>query len=196
MSNKSSIKPMTTASTSSGTGNYDIYTDTKNTLPKNPPAYDYFNKESTVYAQIDHFKTLQHKSNSAATMPSTALPNSASASNAYQLHHQQPIGQPYQSTSPYQSQVQANLQLQCGSDTNYNTRISNNNSGSNGTLSNSNTLTFSSIQSPSSSNVFYNNATNTAQPQQSVATTTSKQYSREIVTIRTPLLCSQQESCV
>lgn len=188
---------MTTASTSSGTGNYDIYTDSKNTLPKNPPAYDYYSKEATVYAQIDHFKTLQHKSNSSSSVPPAMLPSSASASNAYQLHHQQQQQQqqPYQ-TSPYQSQGQPNLQLQYGGDTNYNMRINNNSSGSNGTLSNSNTLTFSSIQSPSSSNVFYNNSANSAQSQQSMATATSKQYSKEIVTIRTPLLCSQQESCV
>lgn len=151
------------------TGNYEIkYTDTKNTLPNKPPAYDYF-KEPTVYAQIDHFKTMQHKSHAAKQPVSPAtMTNSASASNAYQLHHQNAT----QASNPYyqQQQAQPHSQLQYGS----------------GTLSNSNTLTFSN-QSPSSQS---------QQSQLSLATNTSKQYSREIVTIRTPLLCSQQESCV
>lgn len=162
---KSANKQVTKASTSSATGNYDIYINTKYALTEKPPAYDYF-KEPTVYAQIDHFKTMQHKSNSS---------------------------------------------LQYSSDHTYNTRINNDCSGNesdvnsnactNGTLSNSNTLTFSSIQLPSSSNVFYNSNNQAQTPQQSLTATTtttatSKQYSREIVTIRTPLLFSQQESCV
>lgn len=175
------------AANNSGTGtNYDIYTDTKGTLPKKPPAYDYF-KEPTVYAQIDHFKTMQHKnSNSHASAQQqshiTTMPNSASASNAYQMHHSTNIvpsaSNATNQSNPYYQQQQQQIQspLQYGSGTALN------NSNINGTLSNSNTLTFSSIQSPS-------------QPPQSLSTT-SKQYSREIVTIRTPLLCSQQESCV
>lgn len=211
-----------TASTSSSgvtaTGNYDIkFTDGKNQLPNKPPAYDYF-KEPTVYAQIDHFKTMQHKSH---TPPSAAMsmPNSASASNAYQLHHQNLVAHPnsqYYQQQQQQQQAQPHSQLQYGSDSNYSMRnISNNgstgsgighplnNSGSNGTLSNSNTLTFSnqSIQSPSSSSTVYHSGNPAAQSQQQqqqmpLANNTSKQYSREIVTIRTPLLCSQQESCV
>lgn len=181
------------AANNSVTGtNYDIYTDTKATLPKKQPAYDYF-KEPTVYAQIDHFKTMQHKSSSHASAHQqphmTTMPSSASASNAYQMHHSTNIipttassaaigaaatAVAHQPNQYYQQQNQS--QLQYGSGTALN------NSNNNGTLSNSNTLTFSSIQSPS-------------QPPQSLSTT-SKQYSREIVTIRTPLLCSQQESCV
>lgn len=210
-----------TSSGASATGNYEIkYTDTKNTLPNKPPAYDYF-KEPTVYAQIDHFKTLQHKSMASKVMPSSSsssMTNSASASNAYQLHHQNATGTAttiHQSNQYYQQQAQPHPQLQYGSDSNYNMRNSNNsmasggsgvalnNSASNGTLSNSNTLTFSnqSIQSPSSTSTVYysgNQPQQTQQPPQPLATVanTSKQYSREIVTIRTPLLCSQQESCV
>ncbi|XP_031621517.1 synaptogenesis protein syg-2 [Contarinia nasturtii] len=195
---------------SSSTGNYDIkYTDTKNTLPNKPPAYDYF-KEPTVYAQIDHFKTMQHKSH--APSSSSMMINSASASNAYQLHHQNAT-QTHQSNQYYQQQAQPHPQLQYGSDCSYSMRNNSNNSmgsgsgaalnnsASNGTLSNSNTLTFSnqSIQSPSSSSTVYysgNQAQASQQSQHALTTNTSKQYSREIVTIRTPLLCSQQESCV
>lgn len=207
-----------TASTSSSgvtaTGNYDIkFADGKNQLPNKPPAYDYF-KEPTVYAQIDHFKTMQHKSHTPSSA-AVAMSNSASASNAYQMHHQNLVAHPnnqyYQQQQ--QQQAQPHSQLQYGSDSNYSMRnISNNgstgsgighplnNSGSNGTLSNSNTLTFSnqSIQSPSSSSTVYHSGNPAAQSQQQMPLTnnTSKQYSREIVTIRTPLLCSQQESCV
>lgn len=67
------------------TGNYEIkYTDTKNTLPNKPPAYDYF-KEPTVYAQIDHFKTLQHKTHSPSSSQTMSMSNSASA------HHANPV---------------------------------------------------------------------------------------------------------
>lgn len=200
------------------TGNYEIkYTDTKNTLPNKPPAYDYF-KEPTVYAQIDHFKTLQHKTHSPSSSMTMSMSNSASASNAYQLHHSNvphPNNQYHQQPPQMQLQQQAqpHSQLQYGSDNSYNMRNSSNNSmgsgsghalnnsGSNGTLSNSNTLTFSnqSIQSPSSSSTVYysgNPAQSQQQQQQALTNNTSKQYSREIVTIRTPLLCSQQESCV
>lgn len=194
------------ATVAPATGNYEIkYTDTKNTLSNKPPAYDYF-KEPTVYAQIDHFKTMQHKPHAAASSSSTSsMTNSASASNAYQMHNQNAT---QQSSQYYQQQAQPQSQLQYGSDSSYNMRNSNNsmgsgsgpalnNSGSNGTLSNSNTLTFSnqSIQSPSSSSTVYYSG-GAAQSQPAHATNTSKQYSREIVTIRTPLLCSQQESCV
>lgn len=175
------------AANNSGTGtNYDIYTDTKATLPKKPPAYDYF-KEPTVYAQIDHFKTMQHKSSSSHASAQqhahiATMPNSTSASSAYQMQHStnivpMPSNVPNQSIPYYQQQQPNQSQLQYGSGT-----ALNNSNIINGTLSNSNTLTFSSNQSPS-------------QPPQSLSTT-SKQYSREIVTIRTPLLCSQQESCV
>lgn len=185
-SNKSTSTATVIAPNNSGTKtNYDIYTDTKGTLPKKPPAYDYF-KEPTVYAQIDHFKTMQHKnsnSHASAQQPShiTTMPNSASASNAYQMHHHSTNLVPSASnaanqSNPYYQQQPNQSELQYGSGT----ALNHNNI--NGTLSNSNTLTFSSIQSP-------------LQPPQSLSTT-SKQYSREIVTIRTPLLCSQQESCV
>lgn len=219
ISTTTTTMPTMTSSGASATGNYEIkYTDTKNTLPNKPPAYDYF-KEPTVYAQIDHFKTLQHKSMASKATPSSSssMTNSASASNAYQLHHQNATGTAtaiHQSNQFYQQQAQPHPQLQYGSDSSYNMRNSNNsmasggsgvalnNSASNGTLSNSNTLTFSnqSIQSPSSSSTVYysGNQPQSQQPPQPLATVanTSKQYSREIVTIRTPLLCSQQESCV
>lgn len=207
------------AAATGNTSNYDIYTEvlgTKCTLPKKPPAYEYY-KEPTVYAQIDHFKTMQHKSHSGggAMAQQPTMSNSASASNAYQLHHH-----PTYQSNQYQQQLppaQQHTNLQYGSDATSTVahnaiRASNsgqfglNNSGSNGTLSNSNTLTFSAIQSPSSSTVFYhpnNNASvqtqsavSPASQQSAHTSTSSKQYSREIVTIRTPLLCSQQESCV
>lgn len=160
--NTSSSKSVTTTTTA----NYDTLGANSTTLPKKPPAYDYFN-EPTVYAQIDHFKTLP-----SATAPSTSMASSTSASkitsNAYQMSA--PTHQPqHVDNSPNVGQNS------CG--------------GSNGTLSNSNTLTFSSIQSPSSSTASY-------QTHNQYTTTSSKPFSREIVTIRTPLLYTQQESCV
>lgn len=123
----------------------------QNTLPKKPPAYDYFN-EPTVYAQIDHFKTMPIQSKMTNSSSNSNMPN---AVPAYQS----------QNTS---AQYQQQPSIESG-----------------GTLSNSNTLIISSTPSPLS----YQN-------HNQITTTSSKPFSREIVTIRTPLLYTQQESCV
>lgn len=123
-------------------------------MPKKPPAYDYFN-EPTVYAQIDHFKTMPIQSSQMTSSSSNPTMPVASAYQSQNASAQQ----------PYQQQPST----ECG-----------------GTLSNSNTLIISSTPSPLS----YQNHN------QHNTTTSSKPFSREIVTIRTPLLYTQQESCV
>lgn len=72
LTNPTTIPP-TTATTALAAG------DT-NSLPKKPPAYDYFD-EPTIYAQIDHYKT----SSSAATSPFPPLisPSSTISTSLY-----------------------------------------------------------------------------------------------------------------
>lgn len=184
------------ASTTAATGNFDIYTDTlgtNSTLPKKPPAYDYFN-EPTVYAQIDHFKTMP----TTVSIQSTSMTNSSSATTVtpantvgYQMQLL-PSQSAYHQQHDHAQAQQSNQHTDVGGQRSITCGGSNNGTGSgNGTLSNSNTITFSSIQSPSSS------STTSYQNNHNQHTTTSvKPFSREIVTIRTPLLYTQQESCV
>lgn len=98
-------------------------------LPRKPPAYDYFD-EPTIYAQIDHYKTL-------------------STATVQQLHQQQ-----QQSTII------------------------------NGAMSPTSYAATTTATSPASSSTV------------STSLYPSKTHSREIVTIRTPLIYTQQESCV
>lgn len=107
----------------------DASTVLTSTLPRKPPAYDYFD-EPTIYAQIDHYKSPTQGTNSAtgtasATATSSTTPASSSAA-----------------TSPFPTV----------------------------------------ISSPSSTI--------------STSLYPAKPFSREIVTIRTPLMYTQQESCV
>lgn len=164
------------------------------TLPVKPPAYDYFN-EPTVYAQIDHFKTMPNncgmQSTSSTSMLNCNNSNSVTTTTTmipsmtghHQMAHYMSNAVPIvnKTTSPHYDITDATNIERCG----------------NGTLSNSNTMTLSSIQSPTSSQTSYQNHNNQQQSQsQSLTASASKQFSKEIVTIRTPLLYSQQESCV
>lgn len=158
------------------------------TLPKKPPAYDYF-VEPTVYAQIDHFKTIARTEPTQSTStlltncnrPSTTITTMSPTKNPLTAHHptyQTHLVTSASATSPF-----------------YDVGDTASHDRSNGSLNNSNTMTLLSIQSPTTPSTSYqkqNNQSPTQQPQN----TTSKSFSREIVTIRTPLLYSQQESCV
>lgn len=183
------------AATGGPGGNFDIYSDKlgqNKTLPKKAPAYDYFN-EPTVYAQIDHFKTMP---SATATIPQSSISATPNCSNASSITKKSPSNvtvSAYQIPHSSHQSYQSHLMTDPGNGNGIG--ISQNATGNSSvaTLSNSNTLTFSSIQSPSSSTASYQNQPNQQQP---LTSTSSKPFSREIVTIRTPLLYTQQESCV
>lgn len=182
-----SSNPNNAAMVGGPNGNFDIFTDKlgqNKSLPKKPPAYDYFN-EPTVYAQIDHFKTMPSNVHHTASHSSIVGAIASSSSNspaAANCGHNAGVagigigGGITASSSTLTKKSPSNVTVSA-----YQMPHSLQ-------LSNSNTLTFSSIQSPTSSNASYQN--------QATSTTSTKPFSREIVTIRTPLLYTQQESCV
>lgn len=153
------------------------------TLPAKPPAYDYFN-EPTVYAQIDHLKSLPNCGAMQSTSPMMNCSSASATTIAPSMvaHHQ--INNFMSNTVPAVSSATS---------PHYDASDGASVGRGNGTLSNSNTMTLS----PTSSQTSYQNHNNQQQSQsQPHLANASKQFSREIVTIRTPLLYSQQESCV
>lgn len=147
------------------------------TMPKNPPAYDYFN-EPTVYAQIDHFKTLPmgNRGHPTVMSPSGAILTPSGYQNQMSIAHT--YAHPHQTLQLRQASPVDCMAMPMG----------------NGPVMVPAVTSTQLKQSPSSyqANVGHphgQHATVTA------ATATSP-FSREIVTVRTPLLYTQQESCV
>lgn len=143
------------------------------TLPKNPPAYDYFN-EPKVYAQIDHFKTMSMANRNQPTIvsPSGAIltpsgyPSQISFAHTYS-HPLQTL--PFCQASP----------VDCIA------------IGNNPAI----VPTITTPQLKQSPSLYQANAGH-SQHAMVAAATAASQFSREIVTVRTPLLYTQQESCV
>lgn len=168
----------------------------------NPPAYDYFN-EPTVYAQIDHFKTMpmgnrnpaMHHQMTVVTSPiGTVLTPTGFHPGQHPSHHAQHA---MMQMPPSAQQMHA---MDCMAIVNANAAAA--------ALS-----TQTLKQSPSSYQTIVAAANHPHQMQgttvtgmatmpgnavtpTATATAQTNPYSREIVTVRTPLLYTQQESCV
>lgn len=151
-----------------------------------PPAYDYFN-EPTVYAQIDHFKTMpmsnrnpaMHHQMTVVTSPiGTVLTPTGFHPGQIPLTHSHHAQHALMQMPPSSQQMHA---MDCMAIAN-----------SNATAAALSTQTLK--QSPSSYQAIV--AAGMATTPTATATAQTNPYSREIVTVRTPLLYTQQESCV
>lgn len=198
-------------SSSSGSGG-----GTGGTLSRKPPTYDYF-EEPTIYAQIDPYKTTQQTTSSTSTTspyaqcisspsashgtPSTVSPGAVAA--MYMPQH--PGGY---HTLPHQQQhqqiPQQHYHHQYGTISSSSSSHYQQGSGSGhyhhtgGTTMPPPPPPHPSKQIPIIPTTGIVAATTLTSPSSSIPGlgAIGKSYSREIVTVRTPLMYSQQESCV
>lgn len=191
---------------SGGSGGAMICQPGVSTAGIDPPAYEYF-VEPTVYAQIDHFKTMPRGTmvtspaghiitpSSSYQGPMASMPHHTMAAHtlAHPSHHHQMAMHMQQSHPQQQQQQQQHIQLQqTGA---YATAGGGHGPGASVILK----------QSPTTYQTIVNHTPHQTQlgvagtPVGTAATAATAQNpygSREIVTVRTPLLYSQQESCV
>lgn len=172
--------------------------ETKNLLnhskkpPPPPPAYSAYFDDPTIYAQIDHCNYNQ-KSSSTNLLGSsvTSLNNGClkTGSGMMTEHNTQYV----QLLSPLSHTSSSTLNNQT-------LLLTGNSIGSSGCISNTGTLTLISSTTPTSistgiPSLFPSNNYHT-QTLPMPTTTTNKQYLRDLVTVKTPLSFSEQESCV
>ncbi|CAO1408851.1 unnamed protein product [Diamesa tonsa] len=172
--------------------------ETKNLLnhskkpPPPPPAYSAYFDDPTIYAQIDHCNYNQ-KSSSTNLLGSsvTSLNNGClkTGSGMMTEHNTQYV----QLLSPLSHTSSSTLNNQT-------LLLTGNSIGSSGCISNTGTLTLTSSTTPTSistgtPSLFPSNNYHT-QTLPMPTTTTNKQYLRDLVTVKTPLSFSEQESCV
>lgn len=164
--------------------------------PPPPPAYSYFD-DPTIYAQIDHCNfskssTANLLGSSGQSLNNGSLKTVVSGVGGSLMMTEQ-NSQFNQLISPLTHTPSSTL-------SNQTMLISGNSIGSSGCISNSGTLSHASSATPTATFTSISAGTTSQYPSSNYQTlplpTANKQFLRDVVTVKTPLSFSEQESCV
>lgn len=167
--------------------------------PPNPPAYSAYFDDSTIYAQIDHCNfskssTANLLGSSGQSLNNGSLKTVGSVGGGGLMMTEQ-NSQFTQVMSPLTHTPSSTL-------SNQTMLISGNSIGSSGCISNSGTMSLTSSTTPTATFTSISTGTTSQYPSSNYHTQTlplpsaNKQFLRDIVTVKTPLSFSEQESCV
>lgn len=167
--------------------------------PPPPPAYSAYFDDPTIYAQIDHCNfskssTANLLGSSGQSLNNGSVKTVGSLGGSLMMTEQN--SQFNQALSPLTHTPSSTL-------SNQTMLISGNSIGSSGCISNSGTLSLTSSTTPTATFTSISAGTMSQYPSSNYHTQTlplpssaNKQFLRDIVTVKTPLSFSEQESCV
>jgi hypothetical protein len=164
--------------------------------PPAPPAYSYFD-DPTIYAQIDHCNFSKSSTANLLGSSGQSLNNGSlktvGSSVGGSLMITEQNSQFNQLISPLTHTPSSTL-------SNQTMLISANSIGSSGCISNSGTLSLTSSATPTATFTSISAGTTSQYPSSNYQTlplpAANKQFLRDVVTVKTPLSFSEQESCV
>lgn len=167
--------------------------------PPNPPAYSAYFDDSTIYAQIDHC-------NFSKSSTANLLGSSGQSLNNGSVKTVGSVGggglMMTEQNSQFNQVVSPLTHTPSSTLSNQTMLISGNSIGSSGCISNSGTLSLTSSTTPTATFTSISAGTTSQYPSSNYHTQTlplssaNKQFLRDIVTVKTPLSFSEQESCV
>jgi hypothetical protein len=157
--------------------------------PPPPPAYSYFD-DPTIYAQIDHCNFSKSSTANLLGSSGQSLNNGSLKTVGGSLMMTEQNSQFNQLISPLTHTPSSTI-------SNQTILISGNSIGSSGCISNSGTLSLTSSTTPTAT---FTSISASQYPSSNYQTlplpTANKQFLRDVVTVKTPLSFSEQESCV
>lgn len=166
--------------------------------PPPPPAYSAYFDDPTIYAQIDHC-------NFSKSSTANLLGSSGQSLNNGSLKTVGSLGGSLMVTeqnTQFNQALSPLTQTPSSTISNQTMLISGNSIGSSGCISNSGTLSLTSSTTPTATFTSISAGTASQYPSSNYHTQTlplpsaNKQFLRDIVTVKTPLSFSEQESCV